>query len=102
VYFCDLFIDQPDYCLGHLPEDDFDLILKGQALARHIVAARSLPPICQKCAYHSLCGGGCLYRRRLAPNNVDIYCSSRMRIVDHIASAVNAATTANGGGACGR
>jgi uncharacterized protein len=99
VYSCDLFIGQPDYRVGNLPEDNFDLILEGKALARHIAVAQSLPSICQECAYNSLCGGGCLYRRQLAPDGVDPYCSSRMRIVDHIVSAVNAATTTNRSGA---
>lgn len=89
VYSCDLFIGNPDYALGQLPTLGLDAVLESSALQSHLAKAKTLAARCRACAYAEICGGGCLYRRTLGADGIDIYCHARIRLINHITTQIN-------------
>jgi uncharacterized protein len=92
VYACDLFLGDPAYEVGNVLDGGLLEALDSSRLASHATCARTMPARCQTCDTRRVCGGGCLFRRLLGTDGVDVFCEVRQQLVTDAASELNRAT----------
>jgi uncharacterized protein len=67
VYSCIYLVGLPKYCVGNVFDPDFPRMRGLQELAAYLNVNQN--PICGKCAYRYICGGGCPVRRLSVEDN---------------------------------
>jgi uncharacterized protein len=90
LYYCDFFAGRPEYRLGVLPGQSLSDMLTSEQSTRHRVSARQVPRLCNQCSMSSVCGRGCLFRRSLGTDGVDVWCDAKKRLIDHVTRALGA------------
>ncbi|CAL7963299.1 Radical SAM protein [Gammaproteobacteria bacterium] len=92
IYMCDLLIGNKQFFLGNIKEMSLSEVIGSPRYIELKQLARTNAPSCGKCKCFLICTGGCMYRRYLGKENLpgkDIYCSTRIQLIDHIINALN-------------
>jgi uncharacterized protein len=87
LYFCDDFIGEEEWRIGHILDDSLESVFRSERY--HALRSRILkmPPTCLECRWLSSCGGGCSYHRYLASPELhqrSIFCESIRKIMDYL------------------
>ncbi|MCX6178597.1 MAG: radical SAM protein [Chlorobiales bacterium] len=87
LYPCDLFLGQPDMCLGDLHSESLLSILRSPRTAAILSSITTLPDDCNKCNWLAACGGGCSAHRigrTLDSAGRYYFCGARKSIFQHL------------------
>lgn len=83
VSVCDQFIGKSEGFLGNVNQTDLEEIINSDSFIKVKKYSEHKHEKCNKCRFFPICNGGCVYRR-LFNNNLDYFCSSRIKLFNHI------------------